>query len=177
MKSEDCYLCLKFEIPLDAVDGLEGLVVITCKRPYNDNLNCGFIRNLWNMNLIPNFFPSYSDKISLLSVTISLNLYSEGSLKFFGKLFALRRKREPRLGLVKTHTICYLVGIEFNFLWFLVHRNEVITILPSCRKTYLPLWMINFLLSNWPLSSFVTLNNECHWVKEMSIIINCTLLL
>ena len=46
VKSEDCYLCLKFEIPLDAVDGLEGLVVITCKRPYNDNLNCGFIRNL-----------------------------------------------------------------------------------------------------------------------------------
>ena len=46
VKSEDCYLCLKFEIPLDAVDGLEGLAVITCKRPYNDNLNCGFIRNL-----------------------------------------------------------------------------------------------------------------------------------
>ena len=69
------------------------------------------------MNLIPNFFPSYSDnadKISLLSVTIPLNLYSEGSLKFFGKLFAPTRKREARLSLVKTHTICYLVRIEFN---------------------------------------------------------------
>ena len=50
------------------------------------------------MNLIQKLFSSDSsdkaDKISFLSVTISLNLYSEGSLKFFGKLFARIRKRE-----------------------------------------------------------------------------------
>ena len=99
------------------------------------------------MNLIQNVFPSYLDKISLLSVTISLNLYSEGSLKFFGKLFALRRKREARLSLVETHTICYLARMELNFqmvfnIAICSIDSKIITILS------LPPGIINFLLSN-----------------------------